>query len=376
MSHTPFRTDLAYHEDRAAGLLESALDGTPGAVAAFDGLPFTPDGARAALARAHGAASWAEFVIMLGALAPTPFARAFRAVEAHDLDGLAAVLAAEPELVRRRGTNGNDLIGLAAATCDERTVRLLLDAGAPADSANVHGWTPLHQAGYADLPLLARLLLDAGAPLDVSARGDGGTPLVVALFWGNVRVAGLLTAGPHPDNLRVAAGLGWLDRLCELLADPAAAGAHRGFYRPHGGFPRWRPSGDPAEVLDEALSWAARNDRADAVTELVAAGARVDADVYRGTALGWAAATGALDTVRRLLRLGADPNARGTFGGPDHGVGVTALHLAAQHGHAAVADELLAAGADPMIRDDRHGGTAAGWAHHGGHPALAERLDS
>jgi hypothetical protein len=31
------------------------------------------------------------------------------------------------------------------------------------------------------------------------------------------------------------------------------AGAHRGFYRPHGGFPAWQPSDDPQEVIDEAL---------------------------------------------------------------------------------------------------------------------------
>ena len=40
-----------------------------------------------------------------------------------------------------------------------------------------------------------------------------------------------------------------------------AAGAHRGFYRPHGGFPFWKPADDPQEVLDEALSWAARANR-------------------------------------------------------------------------------------------------------------------
>ena len=55
------------------------------------------------------------------------------------------------------------------------------------------------------------------------------------------------------------------------------------FYRPHGGFPFWQPTDDPQEVLDEALSWAARNDRAEALDLLVARGARLEADVYRGS---------------------------------------------------------------------------------------------
>ena len=70
--------------------------------------------------------------------------------------------------------------------------------------------------------------------------------------------------GVEPRNLRVAAGLGRVDLIAELAGTPAA-GAHRGFYRPHGGFPAWRPSEDPQEVLDEALVWAAKSDRVEAL---------------------------------------------------------------------------------------------------------------
>jgi ankyrin repeat protein len=62
----------------------------------------------------------------------------------------------------------------------------------------------------------------------------------------------------------------------------------------------------------------------------VSRGARVDADVYRGTAIAWASSRGHLAAVRRLLDLGAAPDARTTFGGPDHGEAATALHLAAE----------------------------------------------
>jgi ankyrin repeat protein len=214
-------------------------------------------------------------------------------------------------------------------------------------------------------------MLDAGARTDLSARGDGGTPLVAALFWGHREVAALL--GDEPRNLRVAAGLGRVELIREL-ADTPAAGAHRGFYRPHGGFPAWEPSHDPQEVLDEALVWAAKSDRVEAIDVLVQFGARVDADPYRGTALTWAAANGRVASIRRLVELGSDPNRRGTFGGPDHGEGVTALHLAAQSGRGDAVETLLELGADPTLRDEEHGGDPAGWAEHGGHGELAGRL--
>jgi ankyrin repeat protein len=158
------------------------------------------------------------------------------------------------------------------------------------------------------------------------------------------------------------------------LAGTPAAGAHRGFYRPHGGFPAWQPSDDPQEVLDEALVWAAKSDRVAVLDPLVGLGADVDADPYRGTSLGWAAACVRVESIRALVALGADVNRRGTFGGPDHGEGVTALHLAAQSGQDKAVRVLLELGADPSIRDALHDGTPAGWAEHGGHAALAEIL--
>ena len=151
-----------------------------------------------------------------------------------------------------RGTNGNDLFGMAN---DIEITRLLLERGADVNRGNDYGWTKLHQAGYGNDPRAGRLLLDAGARTDLYARGDGGTPLIAALFWGHREVVELL--GLEPRNLRVAAGLGLVDMIDELVGTPAA-GAHRGFYRPHGGFPAWQPSDDPQEILDEALVWAAK----------------------------------------------------------------------------------------------------------------------
>ena len=354
-----FRDDLEYYEGRADGIASVR--------------EVTVDEARRDLAARHGLASWDDLrrrveAMRSGAEPPTPFRLAYRALEAGDRERLVELLDQHPDLVMQSGTNGNDLLGMAG---DIGVVSLLLERGADPNRGNDYGWTKLHQAGYANDSDLAQRMLAAGARTDLSARGDGGTPLVVALFWGHRDVAGLL--GRHPVNLRVAAGLGDLELIRELAGTPQA-GAHRAFYRPHGGFPAWQPSDDPQEVLDEGLVWAAKSDRVEAIRHLVDLGARVDADPYRGTALTWAAVNGRVAAVRALVELGADPNQRGTFGGPSHGEGATAIHLAAQAGRREAVVTLLELGADPLLLDNLHGGNARGWAGVGGHPELADIL--
>jgi ankyrin repeat protein len=375
-----FHEDMDYYEGRADGLLASALDRTPSAAAVFEGerVEMTAHGARVVVAQRHGFGSWSALRRHVEGLAESgePFVRTYRALEEGRHDDLAALLGQFPELARANGTNGNALINMAG---DAETLRVLLDAGADVAHPNAHGWTPLHQAAYGDRGDLARLLLDAGAPADVSARGAGGTPLVVALFWGHREVVEvLLTGGRHPGNLRVAAGTGDLATIDAMVSADGvvseAAGALRGFYRPHGGFPAWTPADDPQEIVDEALSWAARADRVAALELLVERGARIDADVYRGTALTWAAAQGRVAAVSALIELGADVDAQATFGGPSHGERVTALHVAAQAGQRAVVDVLLAAGALPTLRDALYDGPASGWAEQGGHAELAALL--
>lgn len=305
-----------------------------------------------------------------------PFERARRAIDAHDVDGLRTLLRRHPELARAEGPNGNDLVAMACTTCDDRTVDLLLAHGADPAHGNVHGWTALHQAAYRNAVHLIGPLLAAGATPGASARGDGGTPLVVAAFWGHRDAVDALVAaaGVVPRNLRAASAAGDAALVTALSGHPEA-GAHRAFHRPHSGFPAWAPSDDPQEVLDEALSYAARGGRIAILEPLVRAGARPDADVYRGTPLAWAAATGRDAAVRELLRLGADPGGRSDFGGPTHGRRLTPLHLAAESGAVAVVRELLGAGADPGIVDGIGYGAPASWARHNGHDEIARILE-
>ena len=391
-----FVDDVGYYEDRADGLRSVVAGGLPSGAEIVrtyhPALAQASDAevqalsvadARLVLAREHGFESWAGFRRHVQGLAESgePFRRAFRAIEARDREALSDLLDRYPGLVSARGTNGNDLLGLAASMAcgrgDTSLVSELLARGADPNGANDRGWTPLHQAGYGNDLRLARLLLEAGARTDLSAHGEGGTPLAAALFWGHATTADFLAEREvTPHNLRIAAGLGRRDLIDGFVDGDrlVAAGQARAFYRPHTGFPPWQPSDNPQEIVDEALVWAAKSDRADVLGRLVELGADIDADPYRGTALTWAAVNGNVAAVRRLVELGADLDRKATFGGPDHGQGVTALHLAAQNGRRAAVEALVEAGADPAITDDLYGGPAAGWAEHGGHASIAEYL--
>ena len=407
---------LDYYEDRANGLLAVLGDGAPSTLAqvrtwhpgfadatddairsAADGR-FTIDDARLVYAREHGFASWDQLAGHLDRLArgetTEPLVEILEAGRSGDWSRVNTLLRSQPALVNVRGTNGNTLLNLACALVpcpgpdpvpgDQggdrlAPVRLLLKAGAEPNQENDRGWTPLHQAGYRNDPEMAALLLEAGARSDLEAHGAGGTPLAVALFWGHREAAERLAeAGVLPQNLRIAAGLGRTDLVRNCFTSDgrlrSEACAHRGFYRPHSGFPSWRPSNDPQEVLDEALVWAAKADRIEVMPLLVERGAKVGADPYRGTPLLWAAATGRDAAIRWLLDHGADVNQRATFGGESHGKGVTALHLAAQDGRLATVRLLIERGADCRIKDELYGSSPAGWAEHFGFSETAGYL--
>jgi len=400
----PFETDPQYYRDRAAGML--SVFGTAERSAVRLVRLFHPKFAEASesdiraaaltqadaeliLAREHGFESFEAFADYIAALraqrVSEPFALAFAALKADDRARFNEMLALHPDLASAAGTNGNRLLLLAMSLGRDTMVDDLLAADADPDLPNNKGWTALHQAAYADpagdpakaLATLERLL-KAGASPFAQAYGDGGTPLAVALFWGHRALAERL-ARPviAPSNLRVAAGLGRVDLMEKLFEGRALrpeAGWHREFHRPHSGFPPWRPSDDPAEILAEALTYAARNGRIEPMAFLLARGADINAEPYNGTALHWAVARKQTDAAAWLIDHGADLNRRAGFGGTR---GVAPLHVAAAwDGSPDCARLLVERGADRTLRDPEHDGTPADWAAHFNNDAIRQMIDA
>jgi ankyrin repeat protein len=405
-----FVADMHWITDRVHGLLRTRHSAGPAALEQirewhprFEGrtdeeicqAPFSEADARLVYAREHGFDTWDDLVRRVNLLASDssaeatePFLTAFRALQSGDVAALNALLRGKPRLAKERGTNGNTLLNLAVSIAAKANfdmglalVEALLAAGADVNDSNDRGSTPLHQAAYSNQCAIAAILIQSGADLDAEAHGSGGTPLIFALFWGHREVSDLL--GRHsvaPGNLRAFAGLGYKDLIKQCFNEErtltSEACAARGFYRPHSGFPDWQPSADPQEVLDEALVWACKSGRTEVLGRLHQAGARLDADPYRGTPLIWAAVCNRMETAVWLIDHGVTVNHKATFGGLTHGQGITALHLASQNGHLSMVQLLIERGADPSIKDDLYYGDAEAAANFFGQIAVRDYLRS
>ena len=195
----------------------------------------------------------------------------------------------------------------------DKTVRLLLDAGAEANVGNAYEVRPLSIActnGDADL---AKRLLAAGA--DVKATLPGGeTTLMTAARTGNA------------DLVRVL-----IEHGAELDATERNG--------------------------QTALMWAAAEGNVAAVDQLIDAGADLHVQLKSGfTAMMFAAREGRIEVVRRLLKAGVDINsvmkpARTSGRAPRNRM--SALMLAVESGHFQLAMLLVDSGADP--NDQRSG---------------------
>ena len=405
-----FVADMQWITDRVHGLMRTRQSAGPAALEQirewhprFAGCsdeeirqaPFSEADAQLVYAHEHGFDSWDELASRVNLLASDsnnqasePFLLAFRALQSGDVAALNALLRGNSRLAQERGTNGNTLLNLAVSIAAKMSldvgsalVEALLAAGADVNDGNDRGSTPLHQAAYSNQCAIARALIQKGADRDAEAHGSGGTPLIFALFWGHREMADLLGSySAAPRNLRALAGLGNQDLMEEFFRGESTltseASAARGFYRPHSGFPDWQPSADPQEVLDEALVWASKSGRTEVLPRLLRAGARLNADPYRGTALIWAAVCNRIATAAWLIDHGASVNRKATFGGLTHGQGITALHMASQCGHLAMVELLIEKGADPAIRDDLYQGDAEGSANFFGQIAVRDYLRS
>ena len=102
--------------------------------------------------------------------------------------------------------NGPDIVRLSSRLAPTRT---------PANRRE----TPLHWAASSDDWHVAAALIDAGADIN-APDGSIGTPLANAVGYGCWDVARLLVArGANVDQPWIAASLGLLDRLAQLLGD-------------------------------------------------------------------------------------------------------------------------------------------------------------
>ena len=248
---------------------------------------------------------------------------ALHALLTSDVDGLRVALEADPGAVDLK--IGDDTM-LELMTQPEggppspEMVGVLIDAGAYLDRA-------LNLAGCWNLADLCTQLLAAGA--DPAARADAGiTPLESAAMHSSTEAADVLVAhGLHRPSLWLAAAAGLLPEVRHWVATDGSLQADPGPCRP-----TWadvgRPVGTPptddaAEIVGEALVFAALNNRRDVFDYLLDAGVDIDARPYQNT---------------------------------------TALHFAIQFQRSEMVRHLLERGASATIEDANFGADASGWA--------------
>jgi ankyrin repeat protein len=231
----------------------------------------------------------------------------FSAVDANCLD-LVTTLLDEGASVDARDRLGARPLSHAARSGHLQMVDLLLAHGAPIDARNLAGSTALYLAAEGSHIAIAQRLIERGADVKLSGR-SGITPIAAAAYAGNEVI---------------------FDALLARGADERA----------------------PDDTGKPPIVYAAAGARFSIVKRLLAHDTDVNAR-YRNdlTLLMWASGPDelvpepqALEVVSYLLDAGAHVDDRDDRGR-------TALMIAAEGGHAEIANLLLARGADPSLKD-------------------------
>jgi ankyrin repeat protein len=99
-----------------------------------------------------------------------------------DETGVRSLLASRPDGLPQPSDEDRRLIVDAAEMNRTETVRLMLEAGWPADARGKHGGTPLHWAGFHGNAAMVRGILKHRPPVDARSLEFDGTPLDWTLY--------------------------------------------------------------------------------------------------------------------------------------------------------------------------------------------------
>jgi ankyrin repeat protein len=241
------------------------------------------------------------------------------------LPGLGAALTEAPVVEERTPLDA----GAAIETGDVGRLEELLAGGADPNATGEDGLILVQRAAWAGRADVARLLVSKGA--DLFRRDPFGlTPAARALVEGRCEIAMILVPKePVPAGqdgrtyLHRAAEGGCAEAVKELVARGAVVDAT-----------------DAAGLTP--LHVAALSGRSDVLVALLAKGASVAKTTPAGrTPLHLASLAGYAEAAKALLAKGAEPNAKDSRGS-------TPLHLAAASGNVETVSALLAAKADPV----------------------------
>jgi ankyrin repeat protein len=190
---------------------------------------------------------------------------------------------------------------IAAKNGDVDVIKLLTDAKADVVSPNANGTTPLMFAAGSGQANAVKLLLDRGADVNAADTTNGQTPLMFAAAQGRVDCIKLLTARKADPN--AITKVSPIITLTERYKKQTDGKGTRGI----------TGEGGRSDVTAmgglTALMFAAREGYADAVKELVNAGADVNKvnGADSSSVLILAIVNGHFDIAKFLLDSGADP---------------------------------------------------------------------